>query len=360
MLVVDDSVLMGTQIAKILSSDSGIEVVGRAKDGVEAVEMVARLKPDVVTLDVEMPVMDGITALKHIMVRNPVPTIMLSALTKEGTKVAFDALRYGALDVIAKPSRRETDSLDTQKEDIITRVKQAAVIGVHRSRYKRSPALASMMPSHRSGSTDATTRVIGIGSGTGAYYALLQVIPNLGKRFDHVLLALVAIGPRFIEPFVAYLAAHSAVAVRSMRESRSLVKGTCYVGSWEEGAIVGQRDDGTLVLRSGIGERPGEGRIDRLFRSIAVACRSRAVGVIMSGAGADGAEGTVMIRKRGGLGIIQAVGNCMNPSMPRAVLARGPVDRMLPDFLLAGFLMNIEAESKGTGNAPRTATQSLG
>ena len=136
-LVVDDSALMGRQIAGILDDDEKIQVVGLAKDGMEAVEMVGALKPDVVTLDVEMPRMNGITALKHIMIKYDVPTVMISALTKEGARTTFDALRYGAIDVIAKPSRREDESLEAQKSDIIAKVKRAAQIRSGRARYMK-------------------------------------------------------------------------------------------------------------------------------------------------------------------------------------------------------------------------------
>lgn len=357
-LVVDDSVLMGTQIAKILSSDEEIEVIGRVKNGLEALDMVAKLKPDVVTLDVEMPIMDGITALKHLMVRTPVPVVMLSSLTTEGSKVSFDALRYGALDVIAKPSRRETESLEAQKEDIITRVKQAATIGVYRSRYRRSLGIRSGSMAHSFRRSDGNTRVIGIGSGTGSYHSLLQVIPNLRKNFNDVLVVLMATSSQFIGPFTDYLAKHSTVPVKNLHNDGSLVRGSCYVGSSEDKMVLEREKNGTLVFRRRIGDELEEGSIDRLFRSLARTCGSRAVGIVMSGAGNDGAEGIAAIRESGGLGVIQATATCMNPSMPRAVLARGPVDRIIPDFLLADFLMNLQAEAKAaTPHSPPIPTE---
>ncbi len=136
-LVVDDSALMSRQITAILQNDEKLQVVGWAKDGLEALNMVRSLRPDVVTMDVEMPRMNGITALKHIMVKHPVPTVMISALTVEGARTTFDALKYGAIDVIAKPSRREDVSLDAQQAEIVAKVKRAAAIRTGRSRYMR-------------------------------------------------------------------------------------------------------------------------------------------------------------------------------------------------------------------------------
>lgn len=136
-LVVDDSVFMGMQIARILNGDDEIEVVGRARDGVEALSMVGELKPDVVTLDLEMPGQEGVATLKHIMVRHPLPTVIISALTTEGSKSTLDAIRFGAIDIIAKPSRSEDESLVAQKDEIVAKVKRAAAIGTGRYRYSK-------------------------------------------------------------------------------------------------------------------------------------------------------------------------------------------------------------------------------
>ncbi len=148
-LVVDDSTLMSRQITSILNDDRKIEVVGRARDGLEALAMVGSLKPDVVTLDVEMPRMNGITALKHIMVKHCVPTVMISALTTEGARATFDALKYGAIDVIAKPSRREDESLDAQKADIIAKVHRAAAIRTGRALPTNAPSRAASIEDRR-------------------------------------------------------------------------------------------------------------------------------------------------------------------------------------------------------------------
>jgi len=141
-LVVDDSVFMGMQVAGILNEDAEIEVVGRAMNGAEALKMVEDLNPDVVTMDVEMPVMDGLTSLKHIMVRFPVPTVMISSFTWEGARTIFDALRFGAVDVIARRSSSENESLEAQRASLVAKVKRAASIRVERFSYRRSQTSA--------------------------------------------------------------------------------------------------------------------------------------------------------------------------------------------------------------------------
>ncbi len=342
-LVVDDSALMSRQITGILQNDEKIQVVGWAKDGLEALSLVRSLKPDVVTMDVEMPRMNGISALKHIMVKHPVPTVMISALTVEGARTTFDALKYGAIDVIAKPSRREDVSLAAQEAEIIAKVRRAAAIRTGRSRYMRiSPRETIESGSSKGLPPDPTTRFIGIGTGIGGYYALLRIIPHLPPSFHDVLVAVILSGSRYVEPFVAYLHAHSSVAVKKADCAIPLEKGTCYICSGDSGPILDPDSDGNLRLDFGprAYTNGSHGPIDGMFESYARFAGSRAVGIIMTGSGTDGAQGVSQIRDAGGITVIQDINNCIDPSMPLAVLEKGPVSQMLPDYLIADFLTN--------------------
>ncbi len=340
-LVVDDSALMGRQITNILENDEKFQVVGWAKDGLEALQMIRNLNPDVVTMDVEMPVMNGITALKHIMVKHPVPTVMISSLTVEGAKTTFDALKYGAIDVIAKPSRREDVSLEAQENDIITKVKRAASIRTGRFRYMR------LAPKEQLGSFNSNklapgpaTRFIGIGTGTGGYYGLLRVIPYLPADFQDVLIAVIMVSSRYLDPFVAYLDAHSTVSVKKADCASPIETGTCYLCSGDSGPFLEPEVDGNVMLSFGSNtfHNNGDGAIDKLFESCAQIAGRRAVGIIMTGPGRDGAEGLSQIREAGGVSVIQDINNCVDPSMPLAVLEKGLVTKMLPDYLIAEFL----------------------
>lgn len=344
----DDSVLMGTQITKIINSDSRLEVVGRAKDGVEALQLVEQLKPDVVTMDVEMPRMDGLTALKHIMVRHPVPTVMLSSLTWEGTRATFDALRFGAVDVVGKPSRRETESLEAQAQDIVTRVKRAAIIGVAQARYRKKPSVNPLLMKAAHCAPDASTRIVVMGCGNGGYYSLLQIVPNLRQDFQDVLIAVIRVASRFIEPFVAYLGAHSAVPVKNVNDVSALEKGTCYICSSHDAAVLAQDTNRRLKFasRSTGKENQVDSAIDIMFKTAAMFTGRRSVGIIMSGAGTDGAEGLAFLRKSGGLAVVQTPENCMNPAMPSAALMKSPADKVLPNYMLADFLMNLHEDDR--------------
>lgn len=343
-LVVDDSALMSRQIAGILNDDHRLEVVGRARDGLEALEMVGALNPDVITLDVEMPRMNGITVLKHIMVRHATPTVMISALTTEGAKTTFDALKFGAIDVIAKPSRREDESLEAQKADIIAKVRRAASIRSGRSRYIRMrganklPRKASVDP------PDEKTKFIGIGAGTGGYYGLLRIVPALDPEFPDVLVAVLLVSKRYVPPFISYLESHSAVPVTGIDGVDVPKKGTCYICSGQDGLVVERNAQGFVTFRVQESHSNEQGAIDKMLASLSV-LGSRSVGILMTGAGSDGAEGMAEIRRAGGLSVVQDVNNCLDPHMPLAALEKDAAQKILPDYKIADFLMRLR-ESK--------------
>jgi two-component system chemotaxis response regulator CheB len=339
-LVVDDSALMSRQITGILTEDPEMEVIGRAKDGVEALEMVSALKPDVITMDVEMPRMNGITALKHIMVKHGIPTVMISALTKEGARASFDAFKYGAVDVIAKPSRREDENLDAQKADIVSKVRRAAAIRTGRSKYLRVAA-ENPGPKQSKGEPNVGTRYIGIGAGTGGYYSLLRIVPSLPVDFEEVLVVVVLTAAKYIDPFVNYLDAHSLIPVKNGADSSVLERGVCYICSSEAGLRLDLNGSGVLKFLDLPASVQGMGPVNALLGSLAEIAGPQSVGIVLSGAGADGADGLTEIRKHGGSCVVQDINTCMDPSMPLAALQRGSVDRILSDEDIAEYLMQL-------------------
>jgi two-component system, chemotaxis family, protein-glutamate methylesterase/glutaminase len=344
-LVVDDSALMSRTISNILSTAPDLKVVGRARDGLEALSLVEQLKPDVVTLDVEMPRMGGITALKHIMIKHAVPTVMISSLTTEGARTTYDAFRFGAIDVIAKPSRREDESMEAQQIDIISKVRRAASIRNGRTRYIKMSDLERAGIKRSGGAADSATRLIGAGTGTGGYYVLLKIVPSLPADFQDVIVAVMLVSPRYVATYAEYLDDHSAISVKAAREATVLEKGTCYVVSGQERFVVTTDSRDRRIFRSA-GSAPvdnGEpqGPIDTLLASLGSVARDKAVAVIMTGSGEDGAIGCASVRKAGGVGLIQDINNCMDPSMPIAALEKGSVDKILPDYLMVDYLMGI-------------------
>jgi two-component system, chemotaxis family, protein-glutamate methylesterase/glutaminase len=340
-LVVDDSVFMGMQIARILNEDEEVEVVGRARDGIEALKRLEELEPDVITLDVEMPEMDGIAALQHIMAKHPVPVIMVSSATTQGATTTFDALRFGAIDVVAKPSRLDSDTLEAQKETLIAKVKRAATMWTGNVQYRKPQSTSATVRPSTAQPPDRNTRFIGIGAGTGCFYSLLRIVPELSPQFEDLIIAVLNVPTRESEAFVAYLAQCSSIPVKDVWDVNVLEKGACYICSVYDGVILGRDLKGELTLdlhkdSDGTGRL---GAVDRLLSSLAVEVGSRAVGVVLTGSGHDGSSGIAEIRKAGGIGVVQSLANCMDPAMPLAVLRNKSVVKMLPDFTMAEFFM---------------------
>jgi two-component system, chemotaxis family, protein-glutamate methylesterase/glutaminase len=345
-LVVEDSALMGRQISNILNSAPDLTVIGRARDGLEALSMVEEFKPDVITMDVEMPRMNGITALKHVMVKYSIPTVMISALTTEGATTSFDALKFGAIDVIAKPSQREDESLEAQQADIVAKVRRAAEIRTGRARYIRITTNLSAYAKQGGGKPGETSRFIGIGAGTGGYYSLLRIIPALPAGFEHVLIANILIASRYVEPFVNYLDAYSEIPIKAVRNSMTLERGVCYICSYQDRLIVERDGSGEVKLdfadAGADSDLYKEAMVDKLFESLANTVGNRAVAVVLTGPGSAGALGLLEVRRAGGMGVVQDINNCMDPSMPIAVLEKSPVEKMLPDYLIADFLLSLK------------------
>jgi two-component system, chemotaxis family, protein-glutamate methylesterase/glutaminase len=354
-LVVDDSVLMSRQISNILANAGGIEVVGRAKDGREALSMVDDLKPDVVTLDVEMPTMNGITALKHIMIKHATPAVMISALTTEGARATFDAFKFGAFDVVAKPSRREDVDLAVQKAEIVAKVKRAAGVSRDRLRYIR---IANSFHSSRKtglGSPDDKTHFFVLGSGTGGHYTLLRILPALPENFPGVVVSVIQMAARYLELFVSFLSVHSQIPVVAGLAGKTVEKGVCYLCSSDQCLSLGDNGAGQLVFRGTVSPQDppagSEGAVDTMFRAVAALAGSMTVGVVLSGVGRDGGAGLMEIKRHGGMTVVQEINNCTDPTMPLAALEKGTVERILPDYQMGPFFTRLANPVASSGRS---------
>ncbi len=193
---------------------------------------------------------------------------------------------------------------------------------------------------------DNFTRMIGIGTATGGYYALLRIVPALPVGFPDIIVAVVLVSHKYLELFAVYLEAHSHVPVRMARHGAPLEKGVCYLSAGSERVVVERNADGGLCFEKSESEAyPEISPVNEMFRSL-VPFGSRAVGVILSGAGNDGAEGLVDLRRGGGIAIVQAINNCLDPQMPLAALEKGSVEKILPDFLMAEFFEKLGTQER--------------
>lgn len=334
-LVVDDSALMRQMLSSMMQSDREIEVVGAAPDPLVARQMIKDLNPDVVTLDVEMPNMDGISFLEKIMRLRPMPVLMISSLTQEGAEATLQALELGAVDYIAKPKVDLQQGLAEKQAEIVEKVKIAAKARV---RSRAGAARASAPPVARGGFS-TTERIIAIGASTGGVEALREVLCGLPADSPAVVVTQ-HMPAGFTTRFAERLDSLAQVTVQEAADGQRVLPGHVYIapGNWHL-EIVRTGANYTCRLNDGpavSGHRPS---VDVLFRSVAASARGNAIGVILTGMGKDGAEGLKQMRAAGAATIGQNEATCIVYGMPKAAHALGATQIELPIEKIAGAIL---------------------
>lgn len=323
-LVVDDSLVAREMLKHVLGSDPSIEVVGTATDGVEAVELTATLRPDLVTMDIHMPRMGGIEATERIMAYTPTPVLVVSSsVYGEGVGRAFDALACGALDVVLKPAPRDWADLDRIARDLVRRVQvlsRVRVITHVRGRRAGRHAAAAHVE-RRSGF------LVAIGASTGGPSALREVLGGLPADTPAPVLVTQHIADGFIPGLVEWLNAACALSVRVAEDGRALEPGVAYFAPTGRDLLT---DGGAVRLAD-----PSPGQIhapsaDVLFESVARSCGHDAVGVLLTGMGSDGARGLGALRAAGAATIAQDEATSVVFGMPRSAIEIGAAERVLP------------------------------
>jgi|WetSurMetagenome_2_1015567.scaffolds.fasta_scaffold00259_18 two-component system, chemotaxis family, protein-glutamate methylesterase/glutaminase len=348
-LVVDDSAFMRNILTNMLSSDHDITIVGTAKDGLEAIEKVASLKPDIVTMDVEMPRMDGITALRHIMEKTPVPVIMVSSLTDEGAKVTLDALELGAVDFIPKNLSDLSVNIVMIKEILIEKIKLIAKRGILRKPVRTAASVAAERRTqdlHIAMSQRITgerkTAVVAIGTSTGGPKALQDLITLLPKEFPVPIVIAQHMPPNFTGPFADRLNQCSEIEVREAAEGDVLKPGLALLAPGRGHMRVTRRRTMDVVVTISENKedyiyRPS---VDALMLSISECFPGRSLGVILTGMGNDGLKGLTELKRLGGRIFAQNEQTCVVYGMPKAVVDAGIADKVLPLEEMAGEIIN--------------------
>ncbi len=328
-LIVDDSKLIRQAIRDIFAESHQVQVVGEAGNGAEALEILPGLNPDIITLDINMPVMDGLTALKHIMIKHPKPIVMLSTYTREGERVTFDALKYGAVDFIEKPSQFQKIALQEQRERIIQKVTMAAKVELEAVQYLRP--VSKKGGAKRVGARNCNF-LFAMGASVGGYSALLKIIPHLRSDLPAAFIAVLYVGSDHLDAFVNYLDEESAVKVKRAGDGDLLKSGVCYLASGDEYVTV-HPSNGHLSLKVNPSPFPShQGAINMLMFSLSDVMKHRSVGVILSGSGEDGVEGTSEILRMGGIGIVQDPSSCLCQETPLSTLRQCKVDLVFSDW----------------------------
>jgi len=350
-LVVDDSALMRKLIPAILARDSSIEVIGTAMDGAFALKKIEELHPDVVTLDLEMPRMDGMEMLRLIMGRAPLPVILFSTHSKEGGYATLKALALGAVDFLAKPKEAAAGRLEEIADQLIAKIKVAK----HAAKRKLPPAAVAEDFPVRKGKKASRPplpprRIIAVGISTGGPNALQFMLSQIPADFLSAIVVVQHMPEGFTGMFAKRLDECTPLEVREARSGDLLLAGRVFISPGNRHIMVRRMPRGDMVVLSDgapvNGHRPSA---DILFHSVAQEFALTAVGVLMTGMGDDGAEGLGAIQAAGGVTIAQSEETCVVSGMPRAAIQRGYADKIISLDDLGHYLVSHFGAAKDPG-----------
>jgi len=328
-LVIDDSALMRKLLVQLLEQDPAIEVVGTAVDPIDARDKIKALHPDVLTLDIEMPRMDGLTFLRNLMRLRPMPVVMISSLTDRGADATLAALELGAVDYVSKPKLDLKHGLEEMARTIVEKVKAAASARVT-APVERGPTAAGRRSARSITSLGTTDRLIAIGSSTGGTEAVAQVISELPPDAPGIVIAQ-HIPEVFSQHWAARMDRESAIAVAEAKNGDQILIGHAYVAPGGRHLRV-ERSGAKYFCRIGDDDPVNRHRpsVDVLFHSVAEHVGRNAVGVIMTGMGGDGAEGLLQMARAGCPTLAQDRETSVVWGMPGEAVKRGGVREILP------------------------------
>ncbi len=337
-LVVDDSLVMRKAISRMLSKDRDIQIVGTAMNGRDAIEKVETLKPDVITMDIEMPVMDGLEALRHIMSRNPIPVIMLSALTKEGADVTMEALDLGACDYVTKDFANMANSLAAKEAEILAKIKN---IAKNKVKFLLRKLDVTKKPIVLDPDQKIKHEVLSIGASTGGPPALQHILSKLPKDFPIPVIIAQHMPKLFTQSFSQRLDAVSQLHVKEAEENEQLVPGVALVVPGNTHAALRRKGKEVIVEFVNGAQYIYRPSVDLLMSSTAEAYQEQSIGVVLTGMGNDGLVGMKEMRSKNGYIIAQDEETCVVYGMPKAVIAAKLADAILPIDKISEEIMRV-------------------
>ncbi|HEY4716587.1 MAG TPA: chemotaxis response regulator protein-glutamate methylesterase [bacterium] len=341
-LVVDDSAFMRKIIPQLLNSDPEIEVVGTAMDGIFALERIKTLTPDVITLDISMPRMDGIETLRHIMKEFRIPTIIISSLTTKDADLTFQALEIGAFDFITKPLNAISTHIHEISNELIQKVKTSFKNPSWSQKIKNVPPLIVKNKETATLSRKTADKVLAIGTSTGGPNALSYLLPQFPRDFPAGILIVQHMPEGFIGMFASRLNSMCEIDVKEAEDGDIVLSGRALIAQSNKHLKIKQQPLGTIAVMSSSppvnGHRPSA---DILFKSVAAEYGANAVGLIMTGMGDDGAAGIGEIMKCQGLTIAQDKDSCVVFGMPKAAIDKKHIHHIVPLDKIKDFLLNI-------------------
>ncbi len=327
---------MREMLRGILSSDPGIDVVGAVCDPLAAREKIKELNPDVLTLDIEMPRMDGIAFLEKIMTLRPMPVVMVSSLTQEGAEATLRALEAGAVDFVAKPALDLQAGLQDKRDELIAKVKTAARARIRR----RSEPSVKGSPARRAPSYSSTEKIVAIGASTGGVEATNAILQSMPADGPAILLTL-HMPEKFTASFARRLNSSCAIRVMEACDGERVVPGHAYIAPGSTHLQLGRSGANYVCVVRGQERVSGHcPSVDVLFHSVAGAAGKNAIGVILTGMGKDGADGLFAMRRAGAQTLGQDEESCVVYGMPKVAFERGAVAVEFPLSRIADEILN--------------------
>lgn len=354
-MVIDDSALIRQMLTKIINAEPDMEVIATAGDPYIAREKIKKFNPDVLTLDVEMPRMDGLAFLRNVMRLRPMPVIMISALTQRGADTTLQALEYGALDFVCKPQLDISQTFETYSEEIVSKVRMAAQTqvkpltkplphsqpAIHVTPKYSADAIISNTPARKIKFLKTTDKIIAIGASTGGTEAIKLLLTNMPAHAPGIVISQ-HIPATFSTSFAKRMDQLSAMTVYEAEDGKAILPGHVYIAPGNFHLLV-ERDGARYICRLNEGTPVNRHRpsVDVLFRSVAQNVGPNSVGVILTGMGDDGSTGMKEMHEVGAFTIAQDEHTSVVWGMPGEAVKKGGVDRILPLYEIPRQLMKM-------------------
>lgn len=335
-LIVDDSAVVRSVFSQELSKDPGIEIIAAAPNPYVARDIIVKEKPDVITLDIEMPRMDGVTFLQKIMQFMPTPVIVVSSLTSKGSQLALDALSFGAIDVMSKPGAAYT--VGDMAKELIEKIKIAARVPV---RKREATSAATTGVASLKALAETTNQIVAIGSSTGGTVALDYLFRTFPANFPGVIVTQ-HMPPGFTKSFAERLNSFSAMNVKEAEDGDSVVPGIALVAPGSMHLLLRRSGARYYVdVKNGPHVNRHKPSVDVMFRSVSRSAGKNTIGVILTGMGGDGAKGMLEMKNEGAVNIAQNEETCVVFGMPKVAIDTGGVDFVLPLEKITSKIVSI-------------------
>ncbi len=384
-LIVDDSLVFRKVLRTLFDKASTVTIIGEAANGIEALDLILKIHPDVIIIDMEMPLMDGMTTLQHLMIHKPTPTIMVSSLTREGTTRSFDAIKNGAVDFISKDAFFHNQDPVAFEKAMVRRVVYASKVLVRsvepmfasKDEIPSTPVKAPDIifceecgtrniidPEQRRDHVELRCQQCGdvlevnlinkyrritcltvVGCGSGGFSNLLRIVPHLSSDMSGAVLVVCYADPAHLDAFCDYLGAVSPIKVIRMTDGLTIEGGTCYLAAAADQFCLKPFSAHYTVQHAKV--KPGYGPLDLLMNSVATIFKQRVSGLILSGSELDGEKGINAIKKHSGLSGVLNSTNCLCKEMGENILRKCMVDRIVDEKDAAGFITTLHEAANG-------------